>query len=122
MMLQQGSTRIRERRNRKLEGTRVLDTAEGILIGLRRCRSEAAFEELISAAERNGIPFLPCRSRWSPWRAATSTRLSPIVPPSAPRGASGGIYLADPCSRARCSRRRQNNMECAERVFACRYY
>ena len=56
MMLQQGSTRIRERRNRKLEGTRVLDTAEGILISLRRCRSGAAFEELISAAERNGIP------------------------------------------------------------------
>jgi hypothetical protein len=39
-----------------LEATRVLDTDEGVLIGLRRCRSEAAFDELISAAQRHEIP------------------------------------------------------------------
>lgn len=35
---------------------RILDTAKGILIGLRRCRSEAAFQELLAAAQRHRIP------------------------------------------------------------------
>ena len=35
---------------------RILDTARGILIGLRRCRSEAAFQELLVAAERHRVP------------------------------------------------------------------
>ena len=35
---------------------RILDTARGILIGLRRCRSDAAFNELHSAAERHKVP------------------------------------------------------------------
>ena len=35
---------------------RILDTAQGILIGLRRCRSEAAFQELLFAAQRNRVP------------------------------------------------------------------
>ena len=34
---------------------RILDTAQGILIGLRRCRSEAAFEELLVAAQRHRV-------------------------------------------------------------------
>ena len=34
---------------------RILDTALGILIGLRRCRSEAAFEELLVAAQRHRV-------------------------------------------------------------------
>jgi len=38
-----------------LEGRRVLDLAEGILIGLRRCRPEAAFDELITVAHRRGV-------------------------------------------------------------------
>jgi ANTAR domain len=39
-----------------LHGGRVLDTAKGILIGLRRCPSETAFHELISAAQRHRMP------------------------------------------------------------------
>jgi hypothetical protein len=35
---------------------RILDTAQGILIGLRRCRSEAAFQELLVAAQRHTVP------------------------------------------------------------------
>ena len=38
------------------QGGRMLDTALGILIGLRRCRSEAAFEELLFAAQRHRVP------------------------------------------------------------------
>ena len=37
-------------------GGRILDTAKGILIGLRRCPSESAFHELISAAQRHKMP------------------------------------------------------------------
>ncbi|SOJ55335.1 hypothetical protein MSIMFB_02822 [Mycobacterium simulans] len=36
---------------------RILDTARGILIGLRRCTSETAFEELFSAAQRHKVPL-----------------------------------------------------------------
>jgi hypothetical protein len=35
---------------------RILDTARGILIGVRRCRSENAFDELHSAARRHSVP------------------------------------------------------------------
>ena len=42
-----------------LQGTRILDTAQGILIGLRRCPSEAAFQELLGAAKRHGVPLFP---------------------------------------------------------------
>jgi hypothetical protein len=35
---------------------RILDTARGILIGLRRCGSEAAFQELLVAAQRHRVP------------------------------------------------------------------
>jgi hypothetical protein len=39
------------------QGGRMLDTALGILIGLRRCRSEAAFQELLVAAQRHRVPI-----------------------------------------------------------------
>lgn len=39
-----------------LHGGRILDTAKGILIGLRRCPSETAFHELLSAAQRHKMP------------------------------------------------------------------
>jgi ANTAR domain len=39
-----------------VHGSRILDTAKGILIGLRRCRSEAAFHELLNAAQRHRMP------------------------------------------------------------------
>lgn len=35
---------------------RILDTARGILIGLRRCRSGTAFDELHGAAQRHRVP------------------------------------------------------------------
>ncbi|MBW0011696.1 ANTAR domain-containing protein [Mycobacterium sp.] len=35
---------------------RILDTARGILIGLRRCPAHAAFDELHSAAQRHRVP------------------------------------------------------------------
>jgi hypothetical protein len=35
---------------------RILDTARGILIGLRRCPSDAALDELHSAAQRHKLP------------------------------------------------------------------
>ncbi|HEY1841127.1 MAG TPA: ANTAR domain-containing protein [Mycobacterium sp.] len=39
-----------------VHGGRILDTAKGILIGLRRCPSEAAFHELLGAAQRHRMP------------------------------------------------------------------
>ncbi len=44
------------------QGGRMLDTALGILIGLRRCRSEAAFQELLVAAQRHRVPI--CDMAW----------------------------------------------------------
>jgi hypothetical protein len=38
------------------QGSRILDTAKGILIGLRRCPSETAFHELLNAAQRHRMP------------------------------------------------------------------
>jgi hypothetical protein len=35
---------------------RILDTARGILIGVRRCPSQVAFDELHSAAQRHKVP------------------------------------------------------------------
>jgi hypothetical protein len=40
----------------EVHGGRILDTAKGILIGLRRCPSETAFGELLGAAERHRMP------------------------------------------------------------------
>ncbi len=37
-------------------GDRIVDTARGILIGLRRCPSETASDELLSAARRHKVP------------------------------------------------------------------
>lgn len=35
---------------------RILDTARGILIGVRRCPADAALDELLSAALRHKVP------------------------------------------------------------------
>lgn len=42
--------------SRDMEGRRIFDTALGILIGLRRCSSEAAFQDLLGAAQRHACP------------------------------------------------------------------
>ncbi|ORJ58439.1 ANTAR domain-containing protein [Mycobacterium simiae] len=36
--------------------SRILDTARGIIIGLRRCRSDTALDELHNAAVRHRVP------------------------------------------------------------------
>ncbi|MGH3494277.1 ANTAR domain-containing protein [Mycobacterium sp.] len=46
----------RPRSSSDLHGGRNLDTAQGILIGLRRCSSENALHELLSAAQRHKMP------------------------------------------------------------------
>jgi hypothetical protein len=42
---------------RCLQGRRVLDTAEGVLIGLRGCDPSAAFKELLGAAQTHDVPI-----------------------------------------------------------------
>lgn len=37
-------------------GDRILNKAQGILIGLRRCSSETALGELLNAAQRHKVP------------------------------------------------------------------
>ena len=48
-------SRLGSGQGRALEGRRVLDLAEGILIGLRRYSAEAAFGELVGVAHRHDI-------------------------------------------------------------------
>jgi hypothetical protein len=47
---------------RRLTGRRPLDTAEGVLIGLRHCTPKEAFEELVAAANRYGLPVFSLAS------------------------------------------------------------
>jgi ANTAR domain len=49
------ANRSRVGRGRPQEGRRVLDLAEGILIGLRRYSAAAAFDELVAVAYRHDI-------------------------------------------------------------------
>lgn len=42
---------------RTLQGRRILDTAEGVLIGLRNCDAGAAFDEIVRAAQTHDIPL-----------------------------------------------------------------
>ncbi|WP_231639635.1 ANTAR domain-containing protein [Mycobacterium sp. Marseille-P9652] len=39
------------------QASRVLDTAVGILVGWRRCSTDAAFRELIGVSERHEVPI-----------------------------------------------------------------
>jgi hypothetical protein len=39
-------------------GVRMLDRAEGILVGLRRCTVDAAFGEIVGASQRHAVPAL----------------------------------------------------------------
>ena len=49
-------TRIGFRPSFRPNSDRILNTARGILIGLRRCRSDVAFDELHGAAQRHKVP------------------------------------------------------------------
>ncbi|OBK44880.1 ANTAR domain-containing protein [Mycobacterium sp. 1081908.1] len=41
----------------RLQASRALDTAVGILVGWRRCGTHAAFRELLRASERHQVPL-----------------------------------------------------------------
>ena len=45
----------RRPRDARRTGARMLDTAEGVLACLRRCRVDTAFLELMKTAERHGV-------------------------------------------------------------------
>ena len=47
---------------RVLYGRRILDTAEGVLIGLRHYHPDAAFTELIDASRRHAVPVFALAS------------------------------------------------------------
>jgi len=40
-----------------MTATRLIDTAVGILIGWRRCSTQTAFRELLTASERHQVPL-----------------------------------------------------------------
>ena len=40
------------------DDARMLDRAEGVLIALRRCTTDAAFSEIVRASKRHRIPTL----------------------------------------------------------------
>jgi AmiR/NasT family two-component response regulator len=42
-------------RDPMLQARRSLDLAQGILIGLRRCTTEAAFDELVTVAHKHAV-------------------------------------------------------------------
>jgi len=44
------------------ETTRLLDTAVGVLVGWRRCSTDAAFRELITVSDRHDIPVFSLAS------------------------------------------------------------
>lgn len=45
----------RRPRDTRRVGARILDTAEGVLVALRRCRVDQAFVELMHTAKRHGV-------------------------------------------------------------------
>jgi ANTAR domain len=47
---------------RSWEGRRVLDIAVGILVALRRCSIDAAFAEIIAAAQGHDVPVFSIAS------------------------------------------------------------
>ena len=47
---------------RTIHGRLVLDTAEGVLVALRRCGIESAFDELVNVAQRTSIPVFALAS------------------------------------------------------------
>ncbi|MDT5174095.1 MAG: hypothetical protein QOG37_1346 [Mycobacterium sp.] len=41
----------------QMDATRLIDTAVGILVGWRRCSTQTAFRELLTASERHQVPL-----------------------------------------------------------------
>ena len=63
--------------DRTPRGRRVLDTAVGILVGLRGCTPDAAFRELLGVAERHAVPVFAVAA------ALVDLASSPTSPPGA---------------------------------------
>jgi ANTAR domain len=42
--------------DRSTEGSRMLDRAEGVLVGIRRCTIDAAFAEIVGVSHRHNVP------------------------------------------------------------------
>ena len=74
---------------------RILDTAQGILIGLRRCRSDTAFDELHSAAQRHRVPVFAMA--WALVHLAGEGEKTPsfVEAQSAARHEWGELFAAD---------------------------
>jgi hypothetical protein len=53
--------------------SRALDTAVGILVGLRRCSTHAAFTELLGASERHDVPLFKLASALVALASGTGT-------------------------------------------------
>lgn len=69
---------------------RVLDTARGILIALRRCPAETAFDELHNAAQRHRLPVFEIA--WALVHLAVEGS-TPCRMPSRRLGGSGVSFL-----------------------------
>jgi MFS superfamily sulfate permease-like transporter len=54
-MVPLGSSQMQLSRHTAPEGRRILDLAEGVLIGLRRYPADAAFAEIVSVARSYGL-------------------------------------------------------------------
>jgi hypothetical protein len=44
--------------NKRASGARILDRAEGVLVALRRCRVEEAFDEIVSVSHAKSVPAI----------------------------------------------------------------
>jgi hypothetical protein len=77
---------------------RILDTARGILIGLRRCHSEAALDELYSAAQRHKVPVFALA--WALVHLARDGEKTPsfIEAQSAARHEWGSLFEVSPAA------------------------
>ena len=67
------------------DGVRVLDRAEGVLIGLRRCSSAAAFAELVDAAKRHQVSVFALANALVTMASDGTTTLSPSPAAAAAR-------------------------------------
>lgn len=65
-------------RGRVPEGRRVLDLAEGILIGQRRYSAEAAFDELVAVARRHDITISAAATALMELAVGVSGDLHPV--------------------------------------------
>jgi ANTAR domain len=71
-------------------GRRVLDTAEGILIGLRRCDTDAALQELVTASRTHGVAVFAIASALVDLAGGADKRQISERMPSRQRDANGG--------------------------------